>query len=385
MKENKEELHVFIIWSKGLKPKDKILKDIRSKFEIIKAINTTWSKNKFSENLSRFYGENLPKNSSKEKHCGTGTFLSVIVKDKNPIYDLRLTSKGTKSVNVNMFDAKQLYRRWTGGGHKIHASDNVSESQHNIFLLYGVKYADLLSGNCELPESYEKDIQGSHGWKSLNDIFKALNELTDYVVLRNYENIDSELNKLHPDIDILTSNKRLFADIINGKKTHKKNYRVQYLVLVNKKNVYFDLRYIGDNYYDYKWQQNILYNKVKYKSFYVPNDKNHFYSLMYHAFIHKPDLSEDYILRLIEMSSGVKLNYSKKSFVEYRVLNDLNDFMLEHAYDYVEPLDLSVFFNESVIQKFKSIQLSERRFFYEKKRILKLKIKKLIFKILRQG
>src|SRR5690606_12360226 len=117
---------------------------------------------------------------------------------------------------------------------------------------------------------------------------------------------------------------------------------------------------------------------------YVPNDKNHFYSLMYHAFIHKPDLSEDYILKLIEISSKVGLNYSKKSFVEFKVLDDLNNFMLIHAYDYVEPLDLSVFFNESVIQKFKSIQLSKRRFFSEKKRLIKFKIKKLILKILRK-
>jgi len=382
LKENKKEIHVFIIWSKGLKPREKILKDIRSKFEIVKIINTTWSKNKFSENLSRFYGENLPKNSSKEKHCGTGSFLCIIVKDKSPNYDLRLTSKGTKSVNVNMFDAKQLYRSWTGGGHKIHASDNISESQHNLYLLYGVKYTDLLHGNCQCPESYEKDILGSHGWKSLNDIFTALNEFTNYVILRNYENLETEISKLHPDIDLLTDNQRLVADIINGKKTYKKNYRVQYLVKVNRKNVYFDLRYIGDNYYDYKWQQNILYNKIKYKDFYVPNDKNHFYSLMYHAFIHKPDLSEDYILRLIKMSSEIGFNYSKKSFVEYKVLDDMNNFMSIHAYDYVEPFDLSVFFNELVIRKFKSIQLSKRRIFSQKKGFIKSIIKKIIKKVL---
>src|SRR5690606_17042251 len=179
-----------------------------------------------------------------------------------------------------------------------------------------------------------------------------------------------------------TDNQRLVADIINGKKTYKKNYRVQYLVKVNRKNVYFDLRYIGDNYYDYKWQQNILYNKIKYKDFYVPNDKNHFYSLMYHAFIHKPDLSEDYILRLIKMSSEIGFNYSKKSFVEYKVLDDMNNFMSIHAYDYVEPFDLSVFFNELVIRKFKSIQLYKRRIFSQKKGFIKSIIKKIIKKVL---
>lgn len=378
---NKKEAHAFIVWSKGLQQRERILADVRTKFDILESIDTTWSRNKFSENLSRFYGENLPKNSSKEKHCGTGTFLCIIVRDNNPVYELRETSKGIKPVNVNMFDAKQLYRDWTGGGHRIHGSDNVTEARSNIYLLFGIKYDSIVhSTEIGVEKIYNEDLIGANGWDSLEHIFDAFNELSNYVVLRNFANIDQELNNLHPDIDLLTDNKRLIADISNGKPTYKDKKRVQHLVLINGQKVFFDFRFIGDNYYDYKWEQEILRTKLMYRNLYIPNPANHFYSLMYHAFIHKNKLAEDYIITLIELSQDVGLNYDKESFLDYKVLNDLNEFMVANNYAFVEPRDLTVFFNTKVIERFSHIQLSSERTRNENIRTLKSLVKKVIKK-----
>ncbi|PCJ97713.1 MAG: hypothetical protein COA50_04540 [Flavobacteriaceae bacterium] len=377
-----KEVHVFIIWSKGLKHRDKILADIETKFEILESIDTTWSKGKFSENLSRFYGENLPKNSSKEKHCGTGTFLCVIVRDGDPKYDLRETSKGIKVVNVNMFDTKQLYRNWTGGGHQIHGSDNVTEARSNMYLLYGAKYNTLVNTKeTAITRAYGKDLIGAEGWNSLEEIFEAFNELSNYVVLRNFVNIDDELKNLHPDIDLLTDNKRLLADISNGKPTYKEKRRVQHLVMIDGQKVFFDFRFVGDNYYDNKWEQQILNTRIQYKNLYIPNNENHFYSLMYHAFIHKEKLIEDYIIKLIDFSSNVNLNYNNKSFLDFMVLNDLNSFMLSKGYDYVEPRDVTVFFNIRVVEQFGDILLSPERIKHENIRAFKTLIKKVFRKL----
>ncbi len=377
-----KEAHVFIVWSKGLEHRERILTDIKSKFEILETIETTWSQIKFSENLSRFYGENLPKNSSKEKHCGTGTFLCIIVRDNKPIYDLRETSKGIKVVNVNMFDAKQLYRDWTGGGHKIHGSDNVTEARNNIYLLFGIKYDIIVNSNeINIARAHNKDLIGANGWDSLEQIFEAFNELSNYVVLRNFVNIDDELNNLHPDIDLLTDSRRLIADISNGKRTYKNRKRVQHLVMINSQRVFFDFRFIGDNYYDNKWEQEILNSRVQYKDLYVPNLENHFYSLMYHAFIHKEKLIEDYITKLIDLSHKINLNYDKKSFLDFKVLKDLNTFMQNQNYDFVEPRDLTVFYNTKVIEKFGDIMLSEERTLHENIRVFKTLIKKVFRKL----
>jgi hypothetical protein len=377
-----QEVQVFIIWSKGLDQREKILKDVEHRFEVLQCVDTTWSKNKFSENLSRFYGENLPKNSSKEKHCGTDTFLCVIVRDNKPVYELRETSKGIKPVNINMFDAKQVYREWTGGGHKIHGSDNVTEARSNIYLLFGITYDTLLNfKETGIKKSFSNDLIGAHGWKSLDELFKALNELSNYVVLRNFVNIEDELNNLHPDIDILTDNKKLIADISNGKPTYKDGRRVQHLAMINNQKVFFDFRFIGDGYYDFKWQQQILGKRIVYQNMFVPNIENHFFSLMYHAFIHKEKVISDYVLKLIKLSKEVGLNYNNMSFLNYDVLKDLNAFMMINNYDFAEPRDLTVYFNTKIIERYKQILFSNDRKKHEDFRALKNLIKKVFKKL----
>ena len=46
-----EEIHLLIIWSKALAQKDKILSDLKGRFDILEISNITWSLDKFSENL----------------------------------------------------------------------------------------------------------------------------------------------------------------------------------------------------------------------------------------------------------------------------------------------------------------------------------------------
>ena len=48
------------------------------------------------------------------------------------------------NINKNIFDSKQLYREWTGGGHKVHTTDNVEESKTQLLLLLNLEYDKLL-------------------------------------------------------------------------------------------------------------------------------------------------------------------------------------------------------------------------------------------------
>jgi len=109
------ETHLFIIWENAQLKKEEILEDIRNSFKIIKIYKIKWSEEYFSDNLSRFYGTNLPNESDKEKHCGRGPFTLIVILDENPIYEERQTSKGIKIVNINTFDKKEYYRNLTGG------------------------------------------------------------------------------------------------------------------------------------------------------------------------------------------------------------------------------------------------------------------------------
>lgn len=136
------EIHLFILWQKARKCEKKILDDISVNFKILQKIEIDWRDN-FSSKISAFYGENLPPHSEKEKHVGVGKFLLVIVLDETPLYSIRRTSKGAKLVNINMFDSKEMYRKWTGGGHKIHASNDLVESEHDLEKILGKNLEEL--------------------------------------------------------------------------------------------------------------------------------------------------------------------------------------------------------------------------------------------------
>ncbi|MDO5760979.1 MAG: hypothetical protein Q4Q06_08125, partial [Bacteroidota bacterium] len=171
-----KEIHLFIIWSKAKNKYEEIIKDIKTKFDIIGIHDVIWNKDIFSKNLTRFYGENLPANSNKEKHCGSGPFTLIVVCDDNPIYKFRKTSKGLKLVNVNVFDSKEMYRNWTGGGHKIHATNDCNESSHDLIMLTGYSIDDYVK------KAKSHDIQknitqmpGENGWESINKILYILN------------------------------------------------------------------------------------------------------------------------------------------------------------------------------------------------------------------
>ncbi len=356
------EIHLFIIWSKALNKKDEILNDLSKKFFIKRIFRVFWSKEKFSENLSRLYGENLPPGSHKEKHCGTDDFLCIVVEDQKPVYLPRKTSKGKKVVNTKTFDAKYLYRKWTGGGHKIHATDNAVESKIQTALIFGKDINDFFKEKADLTEKrWNKDLAGAYGWKDFKELFHIMNITLEYVVLRNFENLEQEILSAHPDVDLLVKDRNLAKHILNAKPTQKKSYRVQYSVTVSNKNVNFDIRYVGDNYYPADWEWNILKNRKKYRYFFVPSQEDLFFSLLYHALIHKREISEDYFEKFLTLSKNIGLHLKWKDLVEEKLLEILIDFMNEKKYEFVEPTDLSVYYNVNLLKKKIHVPVSLRR------------------------
>ena len=256
------ELHLFIIWSNAKYKQKEILADMASRFKIIGIHTVTWDKKHFSENLTRFYGENLPPNSNKEKLCGNDPFTLIVVIDENPLYRTRMTSKGAKIVNVNMFDSKEMYRNWTGGGHMIHGTNSEAEVRHDLVLLTGTSKDDYLKmiEDIDTPLRMEfSSMPGEDVWDSMNQVLYVLNETVDYVVLRNFGDLFGDYSKaIHGDVDILTTNRYLTQLALNAKPVHKSKRRVQHIVKIGEGGTYFDIRYVGDDYYCKEWEKKIL-------------------------------------------------------------------------------------------------------------------------------
>lgn len=173
------EIHVFVLWSRALEAYGEILGDIEGNFLIRDVFRVSWSKDQFSRSMTRFYGGLLPPNAEKEEHCGTDPFVVVVVEDERPRYGARRSPK--PSVNVRMFDAKQRYRSWTGGGHRIHASVDPAEAEHDLFLLLGRRSDEYLEaeGRWTGEIGEEGELAGARGWRDLDELITALEVATE--------------------------------------------------------------------------------------------------------------------------------------------------------------------------------------------------------------
>lgn len=337
------EMHLLIIWQNARYRQSEILQEIAKAVSIVDVIEVEWSNAKFSENMTRFYGQKLPSQSHKEKHCGRGPFLLVIVRDEKPQYMERDTiSRSIELVNINMFDLKMKLRKLTGGGHRIHGTNDPIETAHDLSLLLGVSLERFLEtspdhwrGNIRM---LRQDLAGARGWDSAEQMFEILNNTIRYAVLRNFQGFPRQLTLSgHEDVDFITDDYDNFVYLINARKVVPETYRVQHQILINGNHTFIDVRSTSDGYYDPKWAEDLLNERTLWNGLYVPTGDRYFYALVYHALVHKWRISDDY-LKLIKDEFGTD-NLEEVSKL-------LRKFMKQEGYSFVEPKDLSVGFND---------------------------------------
>ena len=110
---------------------------------------------------------------------------------------------------------------------------------------------------------------------------------------------------------------------------------------MENKYAFFDLRYVGDNYYYYKMQLDILKNRIyNEKGFYTISEDEYFYALIYHAILQKKEFANDYKIRLKNMNRTGKLLESEEEFLAV-----LNKWLLDKGYMITKPIDPTVQFN----------------------------------------
>ena len=358
---DKKELHLTIIWQNGRNQEKKILEYIFNNFELVEKYKVNWNKDLFRKNLSCFYGANLTNVSHKEEHCGNGEFVLITFYDNKPKYGIVETSRGSETVNLNLFNIKEKFRNWTGGGHKIHTTNSVKETNHDLTLLLGLNYNDyeksIIVKNYKAEENinkilnHSKNIVGVGGWDSLEQLFYVMNATTEYVVLRNFENLPAKYNSdEHGDIDFLVKDLSEIIFITSAEKVFDEEDRVYFKIKIAGTDVFVDFRYVGDNYYDETWQRNILKNKeLTQRGFFVPTNEDYFYSLIYHCLFHKFNIASDYPHKIKNIYSKLEI-YNEKNcyFSNYFLL--LEKFLSDNSYQVIKPKDQSVFFDERFLK-----------------------------------
>ena len=129
---DKTEIQLFLLWGNARHKESEIIEEIKSQFEIVEMYEIAWDKDIFKQNLERFYCEKIR---GKIKHTGTDKFLLVTIRDKSPQYEYMQTLKGYELVNSKILSLKKKFRKLTGGGYKIHSTNDIGEVDKNLVFL----------------------------------------------------------------------------------------------------------------------------------------------------------------------------------------------------------------------------------------------------------
>ena len=167
-------------------------------------------------------------------------------------------------------------------------------------------------------------------YKNVKPIKQIFDKLTNYVVLRGHDDLHKRipLLKNSDDIDILLTEKNDLIKLCGNN-----------IVVINNERIKFDRRYIGDNYYDSKWQQNMIATKVNRHFFYVLDEQNNYYATLYHSLIHKGQIHNKYEKLYKNFENKHKLNSDILSRY-YQLLK----FMLRNNYTFTRAYDRGVGF-----------------------------------------
>lgn len=353
---NSSCFHILIIWSSAIAKKDYIINDLRRSFHVVRIFKIHWDAEKYFDNYCTFYSHSLRHLSysvfsrvinTKIKHCGTDDFVAIVFEDPTPVFQERETSNGKSMVNVRVFEKKTAYRALTGGGHKIHSSDNAWETNKDLTLIFGKNTEDFRKaflGYSMEEKSFNHNCIGVSGYKDINQFFYVLNNTIKYCVLRNFECLPHEYNaEGHGDIDLMVEDKNYMRYLTLAKPVFTEPYRVYHTIKIDNKDIPFDFRHVGDNYYDRPWEEHILsYRQIEKALFYIPGDEDLYYSLLYHAYIQKNEVKSDYIPKLSSYGKSIGVDFSQDLNT---CIYQLDAFMAKEGYEYARPSDGSVVYN----------------------------------------
>ena len=354
-RQENSEIHLFVIWSKGRYAETDILNDIKTKFEIIQTFSITWSPYMVHKNFTRFYDTKLPPNSQKEIYAGAGEFKLIVIRDNQPRYDYRVTSKGKFLVNTNMFDAKALYREKTGGGHKIHGTNDIEEVKHDIVMLLGLSLYDFIKKYDKKNQDRSdiilaQDLPGTNGWNSFEEIFYVLNECVEYIVLRNSESVSLEyFQRNKGDIDLLVKNRTRCQYVLGDLNCIDSETKEDSKILVKDTFIFFELYEANNHLFDEHYESFLFENRRLKGNIYCLHKELEFYTMLYHALLFHRNLSDKHKKRIEsyiqqnKILEGINIDKESLSFA-------LHEFLRKNDFQFVAPKDHTIYFNFSLLK-----------------------------------
>jgi hypothetical protein len=350
-------LGLFLVWSNAHGEDDRVLDRAQTLFEVRGVHAIHWTPQLFEQNAVRFCRGRLDPPLLKlfeERADGDPLYLISAV-DGAPRYEPKTVSNGAAPVNARFVEVRRELRAWTGSDSRVHAAVSAAEVGRDLMLLLGTDPATYLRENASrwngrITEIH-RDLTGARGWDTPAELFHALNQAVRYVVMRNFEGLPGSLHVgSHEDVDILTDDYDEMIAVMNARPNVRciPRWGGPYWVKISGQDMWFDVRFVGDHYYDPAWAGAILDRRVwNDGGFYSPCAEDYFESLAYHAVVHKPSLSADYRERLATMASALGRAGWEPAALEdpARVKALLDAILQQRGSRYRRPRDVNVFYN----------------------------------------
>jgi hypothetical protein len=342
----RSEPHCFVLWKAG--EHVSIQNEISKTFDILRAI--VYTPEIFSKLggdtrtiLNKFYcGHPCP---CTQGDRGRTPFVLYFVLDKEPRYETRTNPfRGTRETgNVNVFDLKTRLRGGRDGC--LHGSASIQECYDIL---------ESLTTRAEgVPKSYWRCWRPT--FVSVAEFFEHLNGVAglDYLVLRNFDGLVRNEADQRPNIHILVNDFYLFKRASGAiGYTHKSvkragpaleygGYKVAGHVAIGCHEFKINIQFVGDGYYCEQWERDMLAGRIRLGSIFVPDAENLFYSLLFHALVHKRSLSDGYRQVLSEIASSIGLD-GELAQSDKQLWAWLDGFIRDKGYEYVRPKDLSI-------------------------------------------
>lgn len=342
------DLQLFVIWPDARPHESRITDMIAACFRIIARFELHWSDERRENDFERLYATGVGVGSGKVADAGVGTAVLVIVEDTEPTYQYcRNVSGFLEPTNVRMSRVKRAARE-LAGGYTVHSSNSLGEFFRDATLMLGPRRLDdlLLQAPTAQPgpvEEIHDDLIGANGWADLDELAAVLRRTTEYLVLRNYEQLPGILAS-DPEIDILARDQLDFAAIANGAAVDPVS-GAGFTTTVAGRNVTLDVRWVGDGYLDPRWQDRMLERRIMPEAGLAhPRIDDYFFSLLYHAKIQKPEVKPGYVARLRELAEELAL----PADLAPRISDDdaaaaaLDGYLAAHGFAVPQPRDQDV-------------------------------------------
>jgi len=277
-------------------------------------------------------------NITKELNGTNVSFALFLIHDVSPSYEMRNFGTSSRHVNQKMHDlGMTVQEQTTALNGSIYTTHNIQETK------------DVLNGFGLMEEFYIR-----HNFSNIAHMFQVLNDASNlqYVVPRDYY---ASLSLAGTDIDLIVSDFFIAKSALDAESIADPGARfedvgdhgsIKNRVTVNGQHVEVDIRFLGDQYYDCRWQQYMLQTRVLLQNtVYVPKEEDHVFGLLYHGLAHnKPEAALAYHARKLRqkfLRHNIPVTEAGPLDI-HAMRHALNTFLWRRNYTYTCSLDSTV-------------------------------------------